>query len=49
MEEIKYLETMKVFDESPKTKAEPTEHVESARDMATMKMWLLFTISEDAA
>ena len=34
VEEIKYLETMKVFDESPKTKAEPTEHVESARDMA---------------
>ena len=32
----KYLETMKVFDESPKTKAELTEHVESARDMATM-------------
>ena len=27
---------MKVFDESPKTKAEPEEHAESARDMATM-------------
>ena len=34
VEEIKYLETMKVFDESPKTKAEPEEHAESARDMA---------------
>ena len=29
VEEIKYLETMKVFDESSKTKAEPTEQLES--------------------
>ena len=29
VEEIKYLETMKVFDESSKTKAEPTKQLES--------------------
>ena len=27
--EIKYLETLKVFDESSKTKAEPTDQLES--------------------
>ena len=29
VEEIKYLETMKVFDESPKTKSDPTYEFES--------------------
>ena len=45
----KDLETMKVFDQSPKTKAEPTEHVESPVTWPTIQLWLLFTISEDVA
>ena len=49
VEEIKYLETMKVFDESPKTKAEPEEPLSPPVTWPTIQLWLLFTISEDVA
>ena len=49
VEQIKYLETMKVFDVKAKPKSEPEEHIESIRDTATIQLWLLFTIYGDAA
>ena len=49
VETNKYLETMKVFDVEAKPKSEPTEQLESVRDMALFQLWLLFTINGDAA